>query len=384
MNKRDYYEVLGVSKSATVDDIKKAYRKLAMQYHPDRNPGNKEAEEKFKEVGEAYAVLSDDQKRARYDHYGFAGMQAGGGSAGSNFGGGSVFDAGFDPFDLFRTVFGGFGDDIFQAQRGGRGQGGNKGTDLAIDLNLTLEEIAEGTTKKIKVKVLTACSACEGSGSSDGSTDTCSHCRGTGEVRQVTESFFGRMVNVATCGYCRGTGKIIRNPCRVCGGEGLDRSEKTITVRVPPGVQEGSYMRLSGEGNMGPRKGRPGDIIVNFHEKNHELFTRHGNDVIFELTISYARAVLGGDIEIPTLNGLVRLSIPQGTTPGKVFRLRGKGIPSVNTGARGDQLVRINIHVPKKLSARDRKLLEELEESGALDPSTTEKSFFSKMRDVFM
>ncbi len=377
MSKRDFYEVLDVPRDASQDEIKKAYRGLAMKYHPDRNPDDKSAEEKFKEVGEAYAVLSDQEKRTRYDRFGHQPMGA------QDFSGfGSGMD-GFDPFELFRSVFSGFGGDIFGRSAGGRGHRRvRRGSDLEINLKLTLEEIADGTMKKVKVKVLKPCDACSGSGSSSGRTEVCPRCHGSGEVQHVSESFLGRVVNVTACNVCRGEGHVIKDPCGTCHGEGVVREEKTFDIKVPAGVNTGNYTRLKGEGNA-IRNGHPGDIIVIFNELPHKLFTRHEDDVLCEVEIGYPKAVLGASIEVPTLNGLVRWTIPPGTPPGKLFRLRGKGISHLNGRGRGEQLIRVTIHVPSKISASEKKLLEELQ-SLSYDGSSNElKPFFRKVKDIF-
>lgn len=376
MSKRDYYEILGVPRDASEADIKKAYRKLAMEYHPDRNKGNKDAEEKFKEVGEAYAVLSDQNKRARYDRYGHEAPGS------QNFGGFDFGGAeGFDPFELFRSVFGGFGGDIF----GGGGRGGRRsrvrqGTNLGVDLKLTLEEIAEGTTKKVKVKFLKQCEDCNGTGSKDGKSDVCPHCNGSGEVRQIGESFFGRVVNITTCNYCGGEGTSIKNRCQTCNGNGLVKSEKTISIKVPAGVSEGNYQRIPEQGNH-MRNGKPGDLIVSFSEKPHDIFTRHGDDILCELEISYPQAVLGDSVEVPTLKNPVKLTIPPGTSAGKLFRMKGKGIKHLDYSGSGDQIVRININVPQKVSGQEKKLLEELLELNAARSDS--RPFMNKVKDFF-
>jgi len=376
MSDKDYYELLGVPREASKDDIKKAYRGLAMKYHPDRNQ-EKDAEEKFKDVGQAYSVLSDPQKRAQYDRWGH---QAPGTP---NFGGFSPGMNGFDPFELFRNVFSGFGDDIFGGQTGrGRQRAERHGSDLTVDLNLTLEEIAEGATKKIKIWVLSACPTCSGSGSKGGKSEVCSRCKGSGEVRQISESFLGRMVNITTCSVCHGEGRVVKDPCSECGGDGLVRTEKTINIQAPPGVAEGRYRRLRGEGNAGPHGGGAGDIIVLFHEQEHELFTRHGDDLLCEMEISYPQAVMGAAIEVPTINGTVRLTIPPGTVPGKLFRLRDKGLPHLEANGRGNQIVRVTVHVPKKVNSHQRKLLEELMAENEAD-SAEAKPFFHKIKDIF-
>ncbi len=377
MSKRDYYEVLGIQRDAGDDDIKKAYRKQAMQYHPDKNPGDKNAEDKFKEIGEAYAVLSDKNKRARFDRYGHAGAQSGNGFGGFNFEG-----EGFDPMDLFHSFFDNFGGGGFGGFGDGRGQGRRqrnvrRGSDLNIKLKLTLEEIATGIEKKVKIKYQAPCSECNASGSKDGKTDPCTQCGGSGQVRQVSNSIFGQFVNVTTCPNCRGEGVIISTPCSSCNGTGLERNEKTVAIHVPAGVSEGQYLKMQGLGNHGARSGEPGDIIVEFHEKSHEHFTRHDDDVLYELTITYTQAVLGSSVEVPTLTGRVKLNIPAGTNSGKVLRLKGKGIQHLNHVGSGDQLVRISILVPRKVNAKATELLEALEEE--LKGSSEDKSFFKKV-----
>jgi len=377
MSKRDYYDVLGVQKGAGEADIKKAYRSMAMKYHPDRNPDDPDAESKFKEVGEAYAVLTDPNKRARYDRFGHStpGMQ--------DFSGFGFGNEGFDPFDLFKSVFEGFGSDIFGFQSRGGGRRVRRGTDLRIDLKLTLEEIAEGTTKKVKIRILEPCEACSGTGSKTGRTEVCPRCHGSGEIQQVSESFFGRVVNTTACTVCRGEGRIVKDACNVCGGEGLDRGEKTFNIKVPAGVTTGRYLRMQGEGNPAPRGGQPGDIIVTFHEKTHKVFTRHNDDILFETEISYTQAVLGDSIEVPTLKGIVKMTIPPGTYAGRLFRLRGKGITHLDSFGRGDQLVRVTIHVPKKVSTEEKKLLAELQKYAPDLSYNEDKPFLKKVRDMF-
>ncbi len=363
MAKRDYYEVLGVSKDASKEEIKKAYRKLAMKYHPDRNPGDKEAEEKFKEAAEAYSVLSDDEKRAKYDKFGHAGM----GGAGQEFHGFSDIN---DIFSHFSDIFGGgrggsIFDDIFGSGGGYSHTGartGTPGSDIKITLKLTLEEIAQGTTKKVKVKRYKKCAACNGTGAKNGTAfNTCSVCHGTGEVRQVSKSIFGQFVSVQPCHNCGGTGKVITEPCNVCHGDGRVRVEEIIKINVPAGVTDGNYMTLRGQGNAGKNGGEPGDIIVVFKELEHEYFTRKGDDIIYDLTISFPEAVLGTTVEIPTLTGRAKLKIEPGIQPGKLLKMRNKGIQHLNRRGSGDQLVKINIHVPKKITPREKELLTELQ-----------------------
>ena len=365
MEKRDYYEVLGVGKNATAEEIKKAYRKLAMQYHPDRNPGNKEAEEKFKEAAEAYEVLNNQEKRAKYDKFGHNGLKGGQDFHGFN----NVNDI-FSHFsDIFGGAFGGSSifDDFFggggsTSQRSRQRSTGTPGSDLKITLKLTLEEIAAGTTKKVKIKKYNKCSTCNGTGAKNSAAfKTCSVCNGSGEVRQVSRSIFGQFVNIAPCNNCGGTGRIISEPCTVCSGDGRVQDESTIKISVPAGVSDGNYMTLRAEGNAGKNGGPAGDIIVIFEELQHEFFTRDGDNVIYELYISYPEAVLGTEVEVPTLNGKAKLKIEPGTLGGKFLKMREKGIQHLNSHGAGDELVRINIHVPKNVSNKEREILRELD-----------------------
>lgn len=359
MAKKDYYEILGVGKSASQDEIKKAYRKLAMQFHPDRNPGDKQAEENFKEAAEAYEVLSSDEKRAKYDRFGHGGLKGD-----PNFHGFSNVN---DIFSHFSDIFGGSSifDDFFggaQQQRSRQRSTGQPGSDLKISLKLTLEEIATGTTKKVKIKKYNKCSSCSGSGAkSSSSFKSCSVCGGTGEIRQVSRSIFGQFVNIAPCNNCSGTGKIISEPCTTCLGDGRIQDESTIKMNVPAGVFDGNYMTLRGEGNAGKNGGPAGDIIVLFEELHHQFFTRDGDNVIHELFISYPEAVLGTEVEVPTLNGRAKLKIDAGTQPGKFLKMREKGIQHLNSHGAGDQLVKINIHVPKNVTAKEKEMLKELQ-----------------------
>jgi len=389
--KKDYYEVLGVSRSATIEEIKSAYRKLAMQYHPDRNPGNKAAEEKFKEVTEAYEVLSDPQKREKYDRFGHDGLK---GAAGPDFG----FDF-HDPFSIFEEVFG-FGD-FFGTRRRRRGASRKpRGNDLQVKLQLSLEEIAQGVRKKIKINKLIRCDVCGGTGAKAGSRPIqCPTCNGTGEIRQVSQSIFGRMINVTTCPQCRGEGKLIGEACTTCRGEGVVRGTETIEVDIPPGVTTGNYLTVQGKGNAGPRGGPAGDLIVTIEEKEHPLFIRHGNDLIYDLFLSYPQAVLGDDALIPTIEvdeagaelpeedhnryKQVKINIPPGTQPGKVFRLRGKGLPELNSYRKGDLLVRVKLWVPTKVSPREKEILQELAKLENVNPPKREKGFFQKFKEAF-
>ncbi|TSA27598.1 MAG: molecular chaperone DnaJ [Ignavibacteriales bacterium] len=363
MAKRDYYEILGVGKSASQDEIKKAYRKLAMQFHPDRNPGNKESEENFKEAAEAYEVLSNDEKRAKYDRFGHSGLRGG-----QDFHSYTNVNDIFSHFsDIFGGAFGGSSifDDFFggsSQQRSRQRSTGQPGSDLKITLKLTLEEIAAGTTKKVKIKKYNKCTTCNGTGAKSSSAfKTCSVCSGTGEVRQVSRSIFGQFVNIAPCNNCGGTGKIISEPCSTCSGDGRVQDESTIKINVPAGVFDGNYMTLRSEGNAGKNGGPAGDIIVIFEELHHEFFARDGDNVIYELFISFPEAVLGTEVEVPTLNGRAKLKIEPGTLPGKFLKMREKGIQHLNSHGAGDQLVKINIHVPKNVTAKEKEMLKELQ-----------------------
>ena len=359
MNKRDYYEVLGVAKTATADEVKKSYRKIAMQFHPDRNPDNKEAEEKFKEATEAYEVLSDTTKRQRYDQFGHSGMHGG-----QDFHGFSNVN---DIFSHFSDIFGGSSifDDFF-GQTSSRGRGrrrstGTPGSDLRVTLKVTLEEIASGVSKKIKIKKHVKCETCNGTGSEGGSsTKTCSVCNDDGEIRSVSRSVFGQFVNIQPCSNCNGEGSVVDKPCRSCVGDGRKQEEVTIKIDVPAGVADGNYMTLRGQGNSGLRGGPAGDIIVVFQEIAHDYFKREGDDILYDLFISFPEIVLGTEVEVPTLNGKAKLKIDGGTQPGKLLRMREKGIQHLNQHGAGDQLVRVNIFVPKKISVKERELLKEL------------------------
>ncbi len=379
MPKRDYYEVLGVGRDATKDDLKKAYRKLAMQFHPDRNPDDKNAEEKFKEAAEAYDVLSNDEKRANYDRFGHDGLR------GSGYGSSGFTDIN-DIFSHFSDIFGGGSifDDFFgggQRQRGRRHGTGVAGSDLRVNLKLTLEEIAEGVTKKIKIKKQVKCGQCNGTGAEAGtSTKTCPVCHGTGEVKTVSRSVFGQFVNITTCSNCNGEGNVIDSPCKKCMGDGRVTDEADVSINVPPGVHEGSYMTLRSEGNAGKRGGQAGDIIVVFQEIQHEYFIREDDDIIYDLRISFPNAALGAEVEVPTLNGKAILKIDPGTQQGKLLKMRDKGIKHLNHSGRGDQLVRVNIEIPKKITSKEKELLKELSlmPNFAKPSSSDEKNFFKR------
>lgn len=347
--KRDFYEILGVSKSASKEEIKKAYRQKAIQYHPDKNPGDKEAEDKFKEAAEAYEVLSDDNKRARYDQFGHAGMGSSGGGYSHDW---NIEDI-FSQFgDIFGGHFGSFGG--FGGFGGGGGRGGRRvarGTDLRVKVKLNYSEIANGVEKKIKVNKYVNCKSCDGTGAegSSGFT-TCSTCRGSGYVTRVTNTILGQMQSTSPCPTCNGEGKTINNKCKACSGEGVVRDNEVITIKIPAGVAEGMQLNVSGKGNAARRGGVPGDLLVIIEEEKHPELIRDGNDLIYNLSVSIPDAILGAPIEIPTIDGKVKIKIEPGTQPGKILRLRGKGLPEVNSYNRGDLLVAINVYIPKSLS----------------------------------
>lgn len=383
MTKRDFYEILSISKTANGDEIKKAYRKVAMKYHPDRNPGDKDAEEKFKEAAEAYEVLSDTTKRAQYDRYGHAGVRGAGG-----FGGGMNMDDIFSQFgdvfgeDLFGSFFGGGG-----RSRGGQRSRGIRGSNLRVKLKLNYEEIAKGVNKNIKVKKHVSCSACNGSGAKDkGSVQTCTTCQGSGQVRKVQNTFLGQMQTVTTCPTCNGEGTTITAKCGVCKGEGRTYGEETISIDVPAGVQEGMQLNVQGKGNAGERGGIPGDLIVLIEEETHKELQRDGMNVAYDLHISFTDAVFGTHVEVPTIDGRAKIKVPSGTQSGKLFRLKGKGFPNVHASyERGDQIIHVNIWTPQHLDEKEKDMLESLSGSPNLkpQPEKNEKSFFDKVKDFF-
>ncbi|WP_395617092.1 molecular chaperone DnaJ [Aquirufa sp.] len=383
--KRDYYEILGVSKSASEEEIKKAYRKMAVKYHPDKNPDNKEAEDKFKEAAEAYEVLSNSQKKAQYDRFGHAGM---GGAAGGGFGGAGGMNM-EDIFSQFGDIFGGgdespFGSFFNQGRGGGRRQ--RKGTDLRIKLKLNLEEIANGVEKKIKVKRHVACKTCAGNGSKNG-TDlkTCGTCQGSGQVRQVQQTMLGQMVTSSTCPHCSGEGKTIGAKCGDCFGEGRILEEEIIPIKIPAGVSNDMQLSMSGKGNVPPRGGVAGDLLIVIEEEEHELLHRDGNNVIYDLYVNFVDAALGTSVEVPTISGKAKITLDAGTQSGKILRLKGKGIKELNGYSIGDQLVHVNIWTPKQVSKEETELLEKLRSSPnfAPQPGKAEKGFFHKVRDMF-
>jgi len=383
MTKRDYYEVLGVDRRAETDDIKKAYRKMAIKYHPDRNPGNKDAEEKFKEAAEAYEVLSDPEKRQKYDQFGHEGVRSTGYQGYTNV---------EDIFRHFGDIFSDFGglEDLFGF--GNSGFGGRtrtsgsrpvyKGKDLQVTLKLMLEEVQTGVTKKIKIRKLVSCSVCGGTGArGGGNKTTCPKCSGTGEIRQVQRTPFGQFVNITTCSTCRGEGQVIKDVCPACRGESLERTEEMIQVKIPPGVDKGNYITLRGQGDAGRFNGIPGDIIAIIDVEDHQYFDRHGDDILLDVNISFGQAVLGYKVEIPTLNGHALLEIPSGTQSGKILRMRGKGLPRLNSSKRGDQLVRINVYTPTTLNKRERELFTELARSENALPHN-KNDIFKKIKDI--
>lgn len=385
MSKRDYYDVLGVAKSASAEEIKKAYRKLAIKYHPDKNPDDKSAEDKFKEAAEAYEVLSTPEKKQRYDQFGHAGV---GGAAGGSYGGGGMNME--DIFSQFGDIFGGGGspfDSFFGG--GGQSRGGRrvaKGSNLRIKVKLTLEEIANGAEKKIKVNKQVTCKTCDGTGAKDkGSVSTCKTCGGSGSVRRVTNTILGQMQTTATCPTCHGSGQQITAKCNSCHGEGTVRGEETISINIPAGVSEGMQLSMAGKGNAAPNGGIPGDLIILIEETPHETLKREGNNVVYDLHVSIPDAALGASVEVPTIDGKAKIKIEPGTQSGKLLRLKGKGIPEVNSYHRGDQIIHVNIWTPKALNSEERALLEKLRESPNFkpQPGKNDKSFFDKMKEYF-
>ncbi|NLG17331.1 MAG: molecular chaperone DnaJ [Fibrobacter sp.] len=372
--KADYYEVLGVPRNASEDEIKKAYRKLAVKYHPDKNPGDKSAEEKFREATEAYEVLKDQTKRSQYDQFGHAAFQAGGGGGYGGFGGfGGGGFGGFDISDALRAFMNDFGgDSVFSdlfGMGGGRGRrssasGGFRGSDLQIRLPLTLEEIATGVKKTLKVRRKDRCSTCGGSGSKSGKRNTCPKCNGTGRVRHVASSFFGQVIQESVCPTCQGQGYVLADACQACSGSGVESSEKTVSVDIPAGVSEGNYISVPEMGDAGRNNGPAGDLIVVIQEKSHEVFKRHGIDLVSDLDISFSEAALGVNKTVPTIDGRVNLKIPPGTQSEKIFRLKGKGLPALHSREHGDQMVHVHVKTPEKLGKDAKSLFEKLSEIG--------------------
>lgn len=384
MEKRDYYEVLDVAKNATAEEIKKAYRKKAIQYHPDKNPGDKAAEEKFKEAAEAYEVLSNPDKRARYDQFGHAGV----GGAGGFSGGGFSMDDIFSRFgDIFGGAFGGGFGDFFGggSSRGGGRRAVNRGSNLRVTVKLTLEEIANGTTKKIKVKKYVPCSACHGTGEKDGhSSTTCPTCNGRGVQTRVVHTMLGQMQTTTTCQTCGGTGKIIKDKCTSCYGEGIVSGEETIELKIPAGVYEGMQLSMEGKGNAARHGGINGDLLIAIQEVEHPELKRDGIDLVYNLYIGIPDAILGCSAEIPTIGNKVKIKVDSGTQSGKVLRLKGKGLPDINGYGHGDLLVKINVFIPNDVSKEDKKLLEQMRESESFNPkSKRNESFFTKLKNAF-
>ena len=383
MAKRDYYEVLGVDRNASASDIKKAYRKLAIQYHPDKNPDNKEAEEKFKEAAEAYSVLSDPDKKARYDQFGFEGVSGAGG--GSGFGGAGM-DIN-DIFSMFGDIFGGHGG--FGGGFGGFGGGSagpakHRGSDQRVKVKLTLQEIANGVTKKFKLKKYVPCTHCNGSGAENGAVETCPDCKGTGRVVRTQQSFFGMMRSEVACPRCNGQGKIIKNKCQHCNGDGIVMGEEIVEVNIPAGVYEGMQLSMRGKGNAGKYNGIPGDLLILVEEEKHPTLVRDENDLIYSLLLDIPTAALGGFAEIPTIDGKAKVTIDPGTQPGKVLRLRGKGLPSINGYGKGDIVVNISVYIPETLSKDEKKAVESFRDSENFRPSESIKEkIFRRFKNFF-
>lgn len=380
MSKRDYYEVLGLAKNASEEEIKKAYRKLAIKHHPDKNPDDKAAEEKFKEAAEAYEVLSNPEKRQRYNQFGHAGV---GGAAGGGFGGGGMnMDDIFSQFgDIFGGAFsGGFGG-------GGRSSGRRvmRGTNLRVKVKLTLKDIADGVEKKIKVNKHVSCKTCNGSGAKNGQFETCKTCHGSGSITRVQQTILGAMQTQTTCGTCHGEGRIVKDKCATCHGDGIVREEEVININIPAGVTEGMQLSMQGKGNAAPRGGINGDLLIVIEEEEHPHLKREGNHLIYYLNIGFPDAALGTTVEVPTIDAKAKIKIDPGTQSGKVLRLKGKGLPDVNSYGRGDLLVEISIYTPTHLSADEKKTLEELKASKNFEPNPNkkEKGFFDRMKEYF-
>lgn len=383
--KRDYYEVLGINKNASKDEIKKAYRKLALKYHPDRNPDNKEAEDNFKEAAEAYEVLSNPEKKKLYDQYGHEGVDptfGQGGFSWDNFTHRSEFSDIFDSFfkgsSIFEEIFGGGG-----RRGGGSGRRVQRGSDIRINLTISLKEAAKGVKKKLKYKRDETCSSCSGKGyHSESDVEKCKHCGGSGQIKNVQRTLFGTIANVQACPVCHGEGKMIHNPCSQCSGKGVIKKEHTVSVDIPAGVSDGNYMQLEGQGNEAPG-GIPGSLLVMIHIKEHDVLERQGDDLVCEMNVPFTTLILGGESEVPTIDGKVKLKIPAGTAPDRVFRLSGKGMPRINGFRKGDQLVKVRAWFPKKLNSAEEKLVRELDEHIQKQFKNNKESIFTKIKNKF-
>lgn len=389
MERRDYYEVLGVPKTATAAEIKAAYRKKAVQYHPDKNPGNKEAEEKFKEAAEAYSVLSDPEKRQKYDQFGFAGVSGAagnGGPYGGGFEGGMSMD---DIFSMFGDIFGGrggFGGFGRSYQDGGQtARRRFRGSDLRVKVKLNLKEIAEGVEKKFKLKKYVPCDHCHGTGAEgDNAVETCPTCHGTGSVTKTQKTFLGMMQTQSVCPTCGGEGSVIKNKCHKCNGEGIVYGEEIVSVKIPAGVAGGMQLSMSGKGNAGKHGGMNGDLLILIEEEQHPELVRDGNDVIYNLLLSFPVAALGGEVEIPTIDGRAKVKIEPGTQPGKILRLRGKGLPNMNGYGKGDLLVNVSVYVPQSLTREEKDMLSKMSSSDNFKPnSSVKESIFKRFIHYF-
>lgn len=389
MEEKSYYEILGVEKNASADEIKKAYKKKAIQYHPDRNPGDKQAEEKFKEAAEAYSVLSDPDKRQRYDQFGKAGVSGAagnGGPFGGGFGGGMSMD---DIFSMFGDIFGGRGGfggfSGFGGSSGGSQQRRFRGSDLRVRVKLNLKDISTGVEKKFKLKKYVACPHCHGSGAEgNGGTETCPTCKGRGTVIRTQQTILGTMQTQTTCPTCGGEGHVIKNKCTHCGGDGIVMGEETVNVKVPAGVAEGMQLSMTGKGNAGKHNGIPGDLLIVVEEEKDKELIRDENDLVYNLLLSVPTATLGGTVEIPTVDNKVKVKIEPGTQPGKVLRLRGKGLPDVNGYGTGDLLVNVSVYIPETLSRDEKKAMEQMQDSDNFRPSSSVKErIFKKFKSMF-
>ena len=380
MSKRDFYDILAVSKGASDDEIKKAYRKLAIKYHPDKNPDDKAAEDKFKEAAEAYEILSNPEKRQRYNQYGHAGVGGASGGGGGHYGGGMNMD---DIFSNFGDIFGGGG--FGGGQRSGGGRRVMRGSNLRIKVKLNLSEVAKGVEKKLKVNKFVSCKTCKGSGAKSGQFETCKSCNGHGVQTRTQQTFLGAMQTQVTCSTCNGEGNIVKDKCNTCHGDGIVREEEVLSVNIPAGVAEGMQLSVSGKGNAAPRGGINGDLLVVIEEEEHELLKRDGSNLFYDSYVNFADAALGTSIEIPTVDAKVKIKIEPGTQSGKVLRLKGKGLPDINSYGHGDLLVNINVWTPQNLSSEEKKILENLKESKNFtpNPNRKEKGFFDRMKEYF-